>query len=129
MTNQNIEVITIDGGEVVVQNLTYDLQEREDRRIQGRAIQAMLNEMARSSDGLDKRAVAFWAEALNWEYPQYKGHWDGDEWEVGTVTRRIETKMGVAFEAGDVTLVKRPTFLGFSRTAFSFRNVVDTAVG
>lgn len=85
------------------------------------------------------------AEAAHAQYPQYAGHWD--TWTAGTVTKRIRTKLGVAFEKGDEVLVspevreERVTprgpdkFLPYEqwpvkpfRTCYSFRNGIDTSV-
>jgi hypothetical protein len=62
-------------------------------------------------------------------FPQYAGHWSGDEWQVGTVGTRLRTKSGVAFEAGDLVLFKREGYQRVETTAYSIRNGVDTAVG
>ena len=43
------------------------------------------------------------ADADLGHHPQYKGYWN--DWAVGTVTRKVRTKLGVAFEKGDVVLV------------------------
>lgn len=63
------------------------------------------------------------------QYPQYSGHWEG--WRVGQVTRRVKTKMGVAFEAGDLALVaperQRYQTRGYV-TAYSERNQIDTSI-
>lgn len=72
-----------------------------------------------------RTAIVDQANAAHRQYPQYAGHWDGPEWRVVRVTRRVETKMGVAFEAGDVT-IGNPDADHF--WAYSFRNNIDTAV-
>lgn len=80
---------------------------------------------------LTKQELSFWAEKVvdSEKYPQYKGHYSGDEWEIEEVKQEVFTKMGPAFYFGDVTLVKREGSVGFSHvTAFSFRNGVDTAI-
>lgn len=85
------------------------------------------------------------AEAAHVQYPQYAGHWDA--WLVGTVTKRIRTKRGVAFERGDQVLVSPEVraerviprgpdkFLPYEqwpvkqfRTCYSARNSCDTSV-
>ena len=83
------------------------------------------------------------AEADMAAYPQYKGHWNG--WAVGTVTKRIKTKLCVAFEKGDVVLVDptvrrekvapRGRSLPYAdwpeklfRACYSFRNKADTLI-
>lgn len=64
-------------------------------------------------------------------FPQYRGHYD--DWEVVRITRRISTKMGEAFRAGDLTLARWHEADGpyspAGWTAFSFRNGCDTGVG
>lgn len=67
-------------------------------------------------------------------YPQYEGHWDGPEWKVVRIRSRVVTKMGVAFEAGDVTIARREGVDWFTSqqprwVAYSWRNAIDTAVG
>jgi hypothetical protein len=80
-------------------------------------------------------AISEWlkadAELAHEMYPQYRNHWDG--WSVGVMRRRVETKMGVAFEAGDLVLVKpRDSYhfriTTFEDTAYSWRNGIDTRV-
>lgn len=39
-------------------------------------------------------------------YPQYDGYWDGPEWVLVTVGRSVKTKMGQAFEKGEVVLAR-----------------------
>lgn len=61
-------------------------------------------------------------------FPQYRGHFD--EWVLVRISRTIETKLGVAFVAGDVTLGRRGTLPGLEDwTAFSFRTGASTGVG
>ena len=70
--------------------------------------------------------IFLFAQVAQW--PQYKGHFDNVS--VCRVTRRIKTKMGVAFEAQDEALVFPPdadTTPGFSRV-WSFRNQIATSV-
>lgn len=82
------------------------------------------------------------AKSAHSQFPQYDGHWDGPEWVLVKVTRRVRTKLGVAFEKGDVTLA-RPnepvTDPGLSPatlaelnkpgwTAYSVRNSINTAL-
>jgi hypothetical protein len=55
---------------------------------------------------LRQTLVAEATEAFK-RYPQYEGHWDG--WRVAEITRRVRTKLGVAFEAGDLVLVAPET--------------------
>ncbi len=76
------------------------------------------------------------------QYPQYAGHWDGPEWVLVRVTRRIRTKLGVAFERGELALARRtppetdsslsPAILAEmnrpSWTAYSVRNRADTQI-
>jgi hypothetical protein len=68
------------------------------------------------------------------QHRQYDGHWDGDEWFVVEFKRKVETKMGVAFEQGDLTIARRlkdsqeQAELGDSICAYSVRNRVDTWV-
>jgi hypothetical protein len=61
-------------------------------------------------------------------YPQYLGHWDG--WRVVEITESVRTKLGQAFEPGDLAL-RRPGQChgdaGFV-TCYSRRNGVNTSV-
>lgn len=68
-------------------------------------------------------------------YPQYAGHWDGQEWQLVTITKRVKTKLGVAFEAGEVALARADRVGGYPHpkgwtfvTAYSVRNGIDTSV-
>lgn len=47
------------------------------------------------------------AQAQNAEYPQYDHYWDG--WGIGVITKRVRTKMGIAFEPGDRVLLSPET--------------------
>lgn len=65
-------------------------------------------------------------------YRQYDGYWDGPEWKVVTITKRVVTKMGVAFEKNERTIAKPDDsgdrdFEG-SWTAYSVRNGINTLV-
>jgi hypothetical protein len=60
-------------------------------------------------------------------YPQYAGYWSAPSWRLVKITRRIVTKLGVAFEEGDVTLgAIRLTTDGW--TVYSLRNACNTIV-
>lgn len=68
-------------------------------------------------------------------YPQYAAHWDGPEWQLVTITKRVKTKLGVAFEPGDVTLARADRGDGYPHPkgwtflmAYSVRNGIDTSV-
>lgn len=71
------------------------------------------------------------AEESMARYPHYAGHWE-ETYEVATIRRRVTTKMGLAFERGDVVLIRRrpeadgPGRPGTHFVAWSRRNVVDT---
>jgi hypothetical protein len=70
------------------------------------------------------------AEAKHAQYPQYKGHWDG--WFLIRMTRRVRSKLGVAFEKGEIALAKEDDFPDGPRqmfVAYSRRNNVDTLIG
>ncbi len=69
------------------------------------------------------------ATAYHAIWPQYKGHWAGDAWKVIQVTRRVETKMGVAFEKNELTIARGEMVLGeMTVVAYSTRNNVDTSL-
>lgn len=58
-------------------------------------------------------------------YPQYKGHFD--DYVLVTMQRKVVTKMGHAFDKGEVTIA-RPAKEGDYRTAWSFKNRCDTSI-
>lgn len=66
------------------------------------------------------------AEAAHAQYPQYRGHWDGDEWVLVQFKRRVTTKLGDAFLPGDITLARMDD--DTYPTAYSLRNRIDTSV-
>ncbi len=70
------------------------------------------------------------AEKDHQQYPQYQGHWDG--WGLVQVTKKIKTKMGVAFEKGDIVLCNFAVRFGLKleayTTAYSFRNRCNTSI-
>lgn len=80
----------------------------------------------------EARWVKEGAETTHREFPQYEGHWDG--WIPVRVVRTVRTKMGVAFLAGDVSLMRpedpkmRVIFGPRNPTVYSFRNKCDTSV-
>lgn len=75
------------------------------------------------------------ADEAHAQYPQYAGHWNGPEWQLGEVARQVRTKSGVAFRRGDIVLFRERTeeecragcAPGFV-TAYSVRNGIDTSV-
>src|SRR5262245_24018887 len=85
-----------------------------------------------------RAAVVEGAEAALARYPQYAGHWDGPEWFLIRLTKRVRTKLAVAFEPGGITLAKvdqlDARFFGPGETprpfttAWSQRNRIDTSV-
>jgi hypothetical protein len=90
-----------------------------------------------------KNAIRERANSDNAQWLQYKGHWDGPEWVLVKVTRRVKTKMGVAFEKGEIALARKtpqePDSANLSPatraeinkpswTVYSVRNRVDTKV-
>lgn len=46
------------------------------------------------------------AEQQNAQWPQYRGHWSGPEWDLYIVRRDVKTKLGLAFRRGQVALGK-----------------------
>jgi hypothetical protein len=69
------------------------------------------------------------AEAAHLAYPQYRGHWRGSEWKLVLLRRDIRTKMGLAFERGDVTISRPAQDHPGYVDAYSTRNNVDTRIG
>jgi hypothetical protein len=68
------------------------------------------------------------AVASHLQHPQYNGHWDG--FVLARVKKAVRTKMGVAFEKGDLALVQTGdhTLGADAVTAYSNRNGCDTAL-
>lgn len=73
-----------------------------------------------------KEDVVRAAEQAHAGHPQFRGHWRGPEWKLVLLRRAIHTKLGTAFERGDVTIAKaaEPGYL----TAYSVRNEADTRI-
>lgn len=112
---------------------------REDARFDptiGGALQKAVNaiETAEGAREFILRA----AERAHARYPQYQGHWRGQEWQIGVIDSRVQSAMGVAFERGDVVLWHEPTAedvrfaerdgLAACCTAYSVRFTVDTTI-
>lgn len=57
----------------------------------------------------NKAALIARAEAMNAQYPQYAGYWNGPEWEVVTVVRDIRSKGRTIFTKGQQVLAKTET--------------------
>src|SRR5262245_39123519 len=76
------------------------------------------------------REVVRTAEVVHLKYPQYEGHWRTPDWRPVRLKKRVRSKMGVAFEPGDVTVARRYEREGplGGILAYSFRNRIDTAV-
>jgi len=69
------------------------------------------------------------ADADHAAYPQYAYYWDGREWFPIVITMDITTKMGLAFQKGDVVLAKRYGSYSWPSTlAYSFRNKCNTPI-
>lgn len=66
------------------------------------------------------------------EYPQYAGHWDGDDWKLGQIHGDVRTKGGLRFADGDWVLYKvRHGLVGCATevTAYSVRGEINCSVG
>lgn len=80
-----------------------------------------------------KDAIVEIATDAHAEYPQYDGYWDGPEWVLAKITRRLRTKGGVRFERGDIVLVnlteREPQFPGdvVNPTAYSVRGRINVS--
>jgi hypothetical protein len=66
------------------------------------------------------------ADADHAQHPQYANYWDG--WRVVEVTAQVRTKLGVAFEPGDLALAAPPETVAPFRTVYSTRNKINTSV-
>lgn len=66
------------------------------------------------------------------QWPQYVGHWTGDEWKLGWVTRTVRTKGGVRFKAGDIVIYRdrdpEDPYVPECATVYSVRGQIDCAV-
>lgn len=63
------------------------------------------------------------------QFPQYRTHFDG--YSLVKVTRKIKTKLGTAFEAGDLAIMSNHPYHRIDPaqvTVYSFRNRTDTSI-
>lgn len=87
--------------------------------------------LERDAEGV-RQTVGRFADEAHRIYPQYAGHWGG--WTLARMRARVVTKMGVAFEGGDVVLARPNQFrdwawpIGATATAYSVRNGIDTEI-
>ncbi len=98
----------------------------------GALTQEQVNAAHADEPGTVRPLVRLLADAKHLAWPQYRGHWDGPQWRLYQVTRRIETKSGVAFEIGDITIGSRYTTRAWASatiTLYSLRHGVETNVG
>jgi hypothetical protein len=112
-----------------VQELIDRLGREEDARFD-RTISNPLQDAINAIESVEaaREYIGRAAATAHAAFPQYEGHWSGDEWQVGVIGSRVRTKCGVSFEAGDVVLFKREGYGNTETTAYSIRNGVDTAV-
>jgi hypothetical protein len=80
-------------------------------------------------------AIVAIANNHNAAYPQYAGHWDGSEWYAVRIVKDVKTKLGLAFQAGEVTIARADRGDGYAHpkgwtflTAYSVRNKIDTSI-
>lgn len=59
--------------------------------------------------------------------PQFRGHWEGPEWRLVLVRRRISTRKGDAFLKGEITIARSSPRPGFME-AYSLNMKADTEV-
>lgn len=110
-------------------NVTTFEQLKRDR-IAGAAVQDRINQDLELTFAKLEAAAELRVDATR--FPQYRGHFAG--WKVVRVPRTIRTKMGLAFEAGDLTIAcwqPRNERHDTPATwfAFSFRDGCTTAIG
>jgi len=77
------------------------------------------------------RAIREIARQAHKDFPQYEGHWDGPEWSLAVVLRRVRTKAGVAFVRGELVIAKHDAdpLDGHQRAvAYSVNNRIDTVL-
>lgn len=110
--------------------MTAQQQYRTRRETQD-DVQNLMNAAFASGASADDMLTAIreYAEQTHSEFPQYAGHWN--DYVLVRITRRVETKAGEAFEAGDVAVARYDHTIacGWSYcTVYSVRNGVDTSV-
>lgn len=93
---------------------------------QDEAYQATRDEVLAKAEAARQHAIHYSAP-----YPQYDGAFD--DMVPVRVTRRVRTKMGVAFRAGDVSVAEPDVepadeWSGPSRTVWSVRNGIKTLI-
>ncbi len=86
--------------------------------------QERINQAAEAGDPNLRAMIVAAADAAHTQWPQYAGKWNGPEWEIVRVRAQVKTGLGIAFEAGDVTIAHRQ-FLG-GWIAYSIRNTINT---
>ncbi len=63
------------------------------------------------------------------QWPQYAGHWDGDEWVLVQIECTVTTKLGQAFLPGELTIARKETLEGEPVwCAYSMANKCDTVI-
>lgn len=81
--------------------------------------------MNNTADSLRIRKAQAEADMAQW--PQYKGHFD--RYRLVRVTRKVKTKLGVAFEKGDIAIALEAAHpCDYAVTVYSFRNKCDTGL-
>lgn len=84
---------------------------------------------------MTKQQLIARAAAQNAKYPQYQGHFD--QYILVRIKRRLKTKMGVAFEAGELAIAQASVKVADEfcfqpgkkfRTVYSLSNQVDTSI-
>lgn len=122
----------------IIEGLIARLGREEDARFD-RAIGNPLQEAINAINCAEaaRECITRAAARAHARFPQYEGHWGDDKWQVGVIRSRVRTKLGVAFERGDLILWHEPTAedirfaekdgLPAHRTAYSIRNGIDTA--
>ncbi|HEV3072126.1 MAG TPA: hypothetical protein VGY76_11965 [Solirubrobacteraceae bacterium] len=81
------------------------IRQAEERKMLEPASAVAQERINLSPDPVSARAaIVQLADTAHAEYPQYAGHWDGEEWQVGIIRRRVSTKAGIALEPGDIVL-------------------------
>lgn len=70
------------------------------------------------------------ANATHAAFPQYAGRWDGPEWKLYIVRKKIQTKMGTAFLRGEVVLAKEENIPGIGAriVAYSRTTKIETVL-
>lgn len=97
----------------------------------GMNLSASLPAPANATPEAIRRNIIAHAAKAHEDLPQYDGAWE--DWTLVEVTGTVRTKLGLAFEKGDITIGRYEQGLGMAYpgrwTLYSIRNGINTAGG